>query len=106
MYVGNIVCCEHWVERNVFRTGRRDKLRLWEVANVSGESITINEVTYNEETGEEAYEEVTYTIMQDAELENVLSIEALEEGKEVDIEYVEKDGKKVINYIYVYTGEE
>ncbi len=77
-----------------------------EVVSVTGNSITISEVAYDEDTGETAYQETTYTITQDAELENISSIDVLETGKEVDIEYVEKDGKKEITYIYVYTGEE
>ena len=76
------------------------------VASVLGESITISEVVYNEDTGEETYVEGTYTITQDTELENISSIDALEVGKEVDIEYVEKDGKKIVSSVYVYIYEE
>jgi hypothetical protein len=76
------------------------------VVSVKGNSITISEVIYDENADEETYQEVTYTITQDAKLENVSSIDTLEAGKEVDIEYVEKDGEKIAIYLYVYTGKE
>ena len=76
------------------------------VVSVTGNSITVSEVMYNEDSDEEIAQEVTYTVTQDAKLENVSAIDAIEAGKEVDIEYVEKDGKKEANYIYVYIEKE
>ena len=76
------------------------------VVSVEGNTITISEVMYDEEMDEENYREATYTITENVELENIDWVEALEAGKEVDIEYTEKDGGKEISYIYVYTGEE
>ena len=52
------------------------------VVSVTGNSITVSEMMYDEDTGEEITQEVTYTITQDAELENVPSIDVLEAGKE------------------------
>jgi hypothetical protein len=75
------------------------------VKTVSGEAVTIEEYTYDED-GNETVEDVVYFIDTDTEYENVAQIGEIVEGIEVDIEYVEKDGKKVATYIYVYTLEE
>lgn len=76
------------------------------VVSVTGNSITISEAAYDEDLDEETYQETTYTVTEDADLENISSVGAFEGGEEVDIEYIEKDGKRQINYIYVYTSEE
>ena len=76
------------------------------VIAASGESVTVEETSYNEDTGEEIVEEVTYTIAPDGEVENVESIAAIAVGSEVGIEYSLKEGDKEISYISVYTDEE
>jgi len=72
------------------------------VASVSGDNITVSEFIYSETSGEEAYQDVIYTVSKDAELDNIPSLEVLKDGVEVDIEYVEKEGKKEASYIFVY----
>ncbi|MFH1845997.1 MAG: hypothetical protein ABH869_00350 [Candidatus Omnitrophota bacterium] len=72
------------------------------VVEVSGDSVIISE--YNYETDELV--NVTYHVAEDAEMENLESFAELEEGSDVDIEFVELDGKNVIKYIYVYVDEE
>ena len=91
-----------WLSEISFGQEEETNYGYGKVANVSGSSITISEVIYDEDTDEEIYKEATYTIAPDAELENISSIDVLETGREIDIEYVEKDGKKTITYIYVW----
>ena len=75
------------------------------VVDISGNTVTIEETDYNFETGEETTELVTYNIMPDAELENIVSIREIKKGHDVEIDYFEEEGNKNIVYIYVYTEE-
>ena len=77
-----------------------------EIVQVKADSITVTEVYYDEDTGEEVEEQVEYQISPEAELENIGSLAELKEGQEVDIEYIETGDKKQASYIYVYTEEE
>lgn len=76
------------------------------IVSVSGNSVTISEAIYNEDTDKETFEEIMYSVAPDAVLENTTSIDSLSPGQEVDIEYVEKEGKKTANYLYAYTVKE
>ncbi|KJJ84283.1 secreted protein [Candidatus Omnitrophus magneticus] len=76
------------------------------VAVISGDSLTLKEVTYDEETWEEKVEEVAYKIAPDVEVDNVESIQKVKAGDKIDVEYIEKNGNKDIKYIYVYEEEE
>ena len=76
------------------------------VKTATGEQITIEEVTYDENTDEETVEEVVYYVSPAVELENVKAVTDIKEADEIDIEYIEKDGKKQASYIYVYAGGE
>ena len=61
------------------------------VKNVSGDQLVINEFDYD--SGEE--KEVTYTVDSKTAYDNVASLKEVAVGDEVDIDYHEKDGKKV-----------
>jgi len=74
-----------------------------EVVSASSDAITITEVAFDEETGEEVVSQATYTIAEGAEVENADSVAAIPEGEAVDIEVIEIDGKKHAKYIYVYS---
>ena len=76
------------------------------VEKISGEAITLTETYYDEETGGDIVETVTYMIVPEVELENVKALEEISAGNEVDIEYSETDGTKKVTYIYVYPEEE
>lgn len=77
-----------------------------EVVQITADSVTVTEVYYDDETGEEVVEQNEYVVLPDAELENIGSLTDLKEGQEIDIEYIEIDGKKQVSYIYVYAEEE
>ena len=76
------------------------------VSQTSDDTITVTEIAYDEETGDEIYLEDTYSISPEAELENIESITMLEAGDEIEIEYVEKGGGNEIQYLFVYADEE
>lgn len=76
------------------------------VTSVGENTITVNEVFYDEETDSETAEDVFYEITPQVKLDNAASVKDIKPGSEIDIEYIETDGKKTIQYIYVYTGEE
>ena len=76
------------------------------VVSVSGDTLTINEVFYDEDTGEELTETVSYKVLPETKIENAASITEIKAGKEVDIEYLEKDGKNQVTYLYVYSEGE
>ncbi|MFH1877970.1 MAG: hypothetical protein ABH883_04110, partial [Candidatus Omnitrophota bacterium] len=61
------------------------------VSQAGSGTITINEVDYNEDTGEETTMDIVYTVGPDAQIENAASITEIKTGSEVDIEYVEQD---------------
>ena len=72
------------------------------VVGVTENSITIEEVTYDGENDVEIIEETVYELMDDTKVENVESIGEIQQGNEVDLEYVESDGKNKAVYIYAY----
>lgn len=76
------------------------------VSGVSDNTVTVTEIGYDEETGDEIYLENIYRISPETELENIESVTMLETGDEVEIEYVEKDGGKEIQYLFVYVADE
>ena len=61
------------------------------VKNVSGDQLMINEFDYD--TGEE--KEVTYMVDSKTQYDNVASLKEVAVGDEVDIDYFDKDGKKL-----------
>lgn len=75
------------------------------VVSVENGVLTIDEDVYNDATGEESVQRVVYTVGPELELENANTIQDLKAGAEVDVEYVEKDGKRKAVYIYVYSAE-
>lgn len=75
------------------------------VVSTGDNTITIGEYTYDVDTEEEKTQEVTYQVVPNVELENVTVLKDIKTGGEVDIEYIEKDGKKEATYIYVYPAE-
>ncbi|MFH1665538.1 MAG: hypothetical protein ABIA77_05280 [Candidatus Omnitrophota bacterium] len=76
------------------------------VVSITGSNMTVKEITYDENTGEEGSATKDYEIAPDVEIDNAVSISDVKSGSEVDIEYLEKDGKKTATYIYVYDKEE
>lgn len=69
-----------------------------DVASISSESIAVKEYDYELETETE----VVYRIDGSTKLENVESVQNIQQGNEVSIDYVETDGvRKAVN-IYVY----
>jgi len=75
------------------------------VVSTGDNTVTIGEYTYDVDTEEEKTQEVTYQVSPNVELENVTALKDIKAGGEVDIEYVEKGGKKEATYIYVYPAE-
>lgn len=75
------------------------------VTEIGENSITVEEVSYDAATGEEVTKKETYEIAPEAELENITSVKDIKASDEVDIEYTEKDGKKVASYVYRYVAE-
>lgn len=77
------------------------------ITSIDGNAVIISEMVQEEASGQEVYEEFDYVIMPDAELDNIDSLNSLMEGQTIDFEYIEKDGKSQIEYIYLYSeGEE
>jgi hypothetical protein len=76
------------------------------VKTKTADSITLEETTFDDATGEEKTVEWVYYVSPETEYENAGSIADIGEGEEIDIEYAEKDGKRMAKYIYVYTLEE
>ncbi|MBU1894807.1 MAG: hypothetical protein KJ983_03195, partial [Candidatus Omnitrophica bacterium] len=64
--------------------------------------VTISEYDFDVD-GEK---NVVYEITTESEFENVDSLGNIQEGSEVSIEYVVKDGKNKIVSIYLYEEEE
>jgi hypothetical protein len=75
------------------------------VVDISGNAITIEEVNYDVEKDEETTETVIYHLSPDAEFDNIDSIDEIKKGNDIEIDYIEKSGKKNIIYIYVYSEE-
>ncbi|MFH1845999.1 MAG: hypothetical protein ABH869_00360 [Candidatus Omnitrophota bacterium] len=71
------------------------------VVGVSMDSITITGLN---ETGD--MNEVTYYFGPDTEMDNVNSADEIQIDDDVDIQYVEKNGDKVVTYIYVYASRD
>ena len=75
------------------------------VKSVSGDQLVINEYDYD--TGEE--KEATYAIDPAVELHNVAAVSEIAVGDEVDIDYLDKGGKKtaiVLSVAKPIEGEE
>jgi hypothetical protein len=72
-----------------------------EVISVSDETIVIEEVLYDEETGEELAERIEIDIIPDVELENINSVSKLKPGDIVEVTYMESEGRKQADYIYL-----
>jgi hypothetical protein len=105
MFVLLVLFAGTMVSANSFAQEGETILAYGEVVSVSGNSITINEVLYDEDTDIETFRETTYTLSADATINNVGSLEEIDTGKEVDIEYRETDGGKQATNIYVYTED-
>ena len=75
------------------------------VTEISGDTIIIEETSYDDDTGEETTETVEYIIAPDVALDGIGSLTDLKPGAEVDIEYVEEEGKKKAVYIYSIIAE-
>ncbi|MBU1084331.1 MAG: hypothetical protein ABIG55_05400 [Candidatus Omnitrophota bacterium] len=75
------------------------------VTEVTENSITVEVWDYDVETGEENTEVIMYETDPAIEIENAGTLMEIEEGQDVDVQYIEKDGKKVAQYVYVYTDE-
>ena len=71
--------------------GEEPEYAFGTVKNVSGDQLAINEFDYD--TGEE--KEVTYAVDSKTQFDNVASLKEVAVGDEVDVDYLEKDGKKV-----------
>ena len=75
------------------------------VSDMSEDTIVIEEVSYDGDTGEETTTTVEFDIAPDVELEGIESLTDLKPGVEVEIEYIEQEGKKKAVYIYSVVTE-
>lgn len=71
-----------------------------EVVSISSTSITITEYDYDTEEEKQG----TYSIDANTVLENVESVQGIQQGTEVSIDYVVSEGNKKATNIYVYEG--
>ena len=76
-----------------------------EVSSVSGDTIVIEEVSFDPESGEGITETIEFDIAPDVELDGIESVMDIEPGDEVEIEYIEQEGKKKALYIYYIITE-
>ena len=75
------------------------------VSAIADNTMTIEVWRYDTSAEEDSTEEVVYIVSPEVEIENAESFSEIKEGRDVDVQYVEKDGQKVINHIYVYTDD-
>lgn len=71
-----------------------------EISSASGDIVAIEEVSYDDETGEEITEMVEFDISPDVVFEGFESVADISPGDAVEIDYVVKGGKKVAVYVY------
>jgi hypothetical protein len=76
-----------------------------EVVSISGDTIVIEEISFDEETGEETTETIEFDIAPNIELEGLETLTDIGPGAELEIEYVEQEGKKVAIYVYYVLTE-